>query len=360
MTLSTFRSRRLALLIPAAIFTLMFADCGHIASQPGRDSCPVLMQKWPSLDWAEAVMLQTTHYRVKTNAGQEAARTVGGMLEQALPLYCDLINTQSDQLLLDIYIYATLREYVQVAKTMGLPPYATTGLYSPEPPAAIHLPCQTRHNPCLTLLHEGMHQVTDTCLRFQVPGKTREKLSPARQQLTCAPLWLNEGLATYMEGAFTPAGDICPERTGWINPTRLKELKRLICARRCPALESVLSRPYGQPFSSRDYAVSWGIIYFLKHAPSQQAADGDNPFNRYLEACRQGFYNDPGTDFVLDFMPEKKLVDNFEQRWAEHIGRRSLSFFQDIFVGPGTSLDVWEDKFHNFFSHLDPIPRPNQ
>ncbi len=322
-----------------------------------RASCPEITKKWPALPWSAAIEYQTPHYYIKTNTSHSAARAIGELMEQALPLYCKLLNSQPNKLpQLGINAYATEKKYAAVAVQLGLPAHATTGLYSPLPPAAIHLYCHGRGTPCRTLLHEGLHQVVDQGARFQVPPAAATLLSPARRQLISIPLWLNEGLAAYMESAISVNGKL---EAGRVNSARLKQLKKMIRKKQCPSLTTVLSKTYGDPLTSRDYAVFWGLVYFLKHSPPQQfagstAASGPQRLHRYLEACRTGFYADPAGNFPRDFLPQGKPADDFLQRWTNHLGQKSMETFQAVIVPPEMSLVQWEEAFHNYIRQLAP------
>jgi hypothetical protein len=218
------------------------------------------------------------------------------------------------------------------------------------PPAAIHLPYirDLKVHPSVTLLHEGVHQFVDRTLRFRVPVPARSILPTNKHALVGVPLWLNEGLASYMESAVKKEEEL---DIGQINRKRLIHLQKLIRAKKAPPLRRVLSQPYGATFVIQDYAVSWGIVYALRH--SQGQPDSRKRLTRYVEACRQAFYTDSGK-FMSDFLPDMRPVGGFDQLWAAYVARRSLEAFEEIIVEEGSNLDAWEEDWRAYILSLKP------
>jgi len=290
--------------------------------------------KWPARPWSEAYVHETAHYTIRTNTSPAAAEHIGALMEEALGEYRRLTGYYAEDLpRFIINAYATKEEYEAVAKKHGFPADTTNGLYTPVQPAAIHLPYVTDQgrSPDATLLHEGAHQFIDQVMSFNVPAAGR---------LMGVPLWLNEGLATYMEGAITDDGRF---EAGRVNGPRLKHLKRLIRADEYPSLHEVMSRRYGQQFSVEDYAVAWGVVYVLNHeSDPKRRQDKQGSLQLYLETCRLGFFTDPVEGFSSEFLRNGKLPPNFERLWAAYTARQSPIFFQRIIAGPGVTIEAWE------------------
>jgi hypothetical protein len=318
----------------------LVATCGLVGCGITGETGPGAVQRWPARPWSEAFVYHTSLYTVHTNTSPDVAMYIGELMEEAAAGYCQVLGCEDTSVArLNVHAYATRKEYETVVRRLGLPSDITTGLYSPVPPAAIHLPYirDLKVHPSVTLLHEGVHQFVDRTLSFQVPAPARNILPENKHTLVGVPLWLNEGLATYMEGAVVREGRL---EIGRINQKRLVHLQKLIRKGKCPPLWKVLARPYGEAFMAEDYAVAWGIVYALRH--SQGQPDSRKRLTRYVEACRQAFYTDPATEFLRDFLLNGRPVEDFEHLWAEHIARRSHDVFEEVIVEEGSTLDAWE------------------
>lgn len=308
-----------------------------------KETGPGRLRRWPSRPWSEAFVCSTPHYTVRTNTSSDVALYIGDLMETAGAEYCAVLGCEGTvPAPLHINAYASRKEYEAVVRHLGLPSKITTGLYSPVPPAAIHLPYvrDLKVHPCVTLLHEGVHQFVDQEIGFQVPPAAQRILPPAKHALASVPLWLNEGLATYMESALVTEEGL---EIGRINRKRLIHLKKLIHSGKCPPLKEVLSRPYGDPFLAEDYAVAWGVVYTLRHASrASEQRDRRERLLRYVDASRQAFYDDPAVEFPRDFLPNEGPPEEFDHLWAVYIARRSIKVFEQIIVGEESTLDAWE------------------
>ncbi len=100
--------------------------------------------------------------------------------------------------------------------------------------------------------HEGWHQYTQTTFRHSLP------------------VWLEEGIACYMEGFRQPVGAPEPTFLPWRNPERYAELRSTARKGRLRPIREVLE---GTPQSflavSRDaqlsyYAQVWALVHFLR------------------------------------------------------------------------------------------------
>jgi hypothetical protein len=101
------------------------------------------------------------------------------------------------------------------------------------------------------LAHEGWHQFVQT------------------EFSSALPAWLDEGVATMMEGHLwraDNAGAVAATFTPWANPERFDELRRLLDGRGLWSLDRLLAEPGGP--SSGDglayYAQVWGLVMFLE------------------------------------------------------------------------------------------------
>jgi len=114
--------------------------------------------------------------------------------------------------------------------------------------------------------HEGWHQFTQRTFRNPLP------------------IWLEEGLACYMEGFRWKAGDsTTPNFLPWANVERYDELRRAVRGKRLLSLDQ-LTRTSPQELMERDpdlaltyYAQLWALVHFLN--------EGDGSAHR--ESLRQ-------------------------------------------------------------------------
>ncbi len=299
---------------------------------------------WSKRPWSEAFVFESPHYSVRTDTSPEVARHAAETMEKALAGYCRILNCPEALPPLRVNAYATGREYEAVARNLGLG-RGTSGLYSPQPPAAIHLPWRRTAGvaPEATLRHEGVHQLLDRAFTFAVPESVKDSLPPGKHRLTGVPLWLNEGLASYMEGALE-SGDGLTADTA--NLPRLKHLQNLIGNQNCPPLREVVSRQYGEPFTAAHYAVAWGLVYSLRHAsdPADHQSRHQR-LSRYLEASRNAFFIAPETEFPPSFLPNGHPVADFQHQWHQRLGHKSLAAFERLIAGPEFSLEQWEQDW---------------
>ena len=100
--------------------------------------------------------------------------------------------------------------------------------------------------------HEGWHQYSQTTFRYSLP------------------VWIEEGVACYMEGFRQPAGAAEPVFLPWRNPERYAELRTAARKSRLATLREVLE---GSPQSfletSRDaqlayYAQVWALVHYMR------------------------------------------------------------------------------------------------
>lgn len=77
------------------------------------------------------------------------------------------------------------------------------------------------------------------------------------------PLWLDEGLATYMEAGSLDEGTLADH----VNVSRLREYVQLLKWGKVPGIQTLVSgKPTGLS-RSQYYAVSWGLVFSLMHDP---------------------------------------------------------------------------------------------
>lgn len=261
-------------------------------------------------------------YRVRTDAGRPAAVEVSRFMERAASLWTPLFGVPDPKALpLDVRLHRDHDDLAKVLSEQRLTPEAT-GLYLPTPTPAIHVACRGDEpgHPYRTLLHEGTHQFIHLGAGYREPGR-----QPAASPRLALPLWLNEGLASYFEAAF-----ITPDlfQPGHPDSKRLEELQIALHNGKVPAIGAILAKRYGEPFSSLDYAVAWGLVYaLLQDAPPPWAAGGREWLKAQIDEGRSGW---PGAKVAaqasLEYDPWWGLVTSTVQSSFERfVDERALT-----------------------------------
>ena len=283
--------------------------------------------------------ISTPRYRVCSDGENVVLSDVAAFMEQAGTAFERVLclpPPSLGQAPSNVWLYTDRGRFRKVAA--GLEFHASIpGFFSPVTPSAIHVRWDKTEEPFpfYLLLHEGVHQQVDTRWRI-APLRNPDNRNQGHIGI---PLWLNEGLATYMESARMINDRLI---TGGINKGRLAELAKNLEKKKVPDLAVVLSRPYGAPFDSGDYAMAWGLVYDLKHGAGRARQPGaPDLLDFYLKAL--------GTDLADRY--RSLLKDNARTEpsvpavsfhtWNPVMAQRSLALFNQIVVGSGRSLDEW-------------------
>ncbi|MBI5363224.1 MAG: DUF1570 domain-containing protein [Planctomycetes bacterium] len=150
-----------------------------------------------------------------------------------------------------------------------------------------------------TLAHEASHQY----MRLSVGMNT-------------APHWLDEGMASFYEGAVLDAdGSVHVGLPAW---ERLRVLM-LMFNQDPDVLRATLEAPDDKFLTAEQYSVAWGLIYYLDQ---HQLEDGSRPYRpalkRAIEAVRSGTATTGMAVFQRAVLqPASKAFEAFEKEWIE-------------------------------------------
>lgn len=197
-------------------------------------------------DFAAAPVVESQHYKIKTNAKAEYAKRYGEMMDRYylrfLKIFKDFLpNGQIPKS--DIWIYSSQPEFASAeGMSEGVGGFYSTGT---KRVTAFHglfgMTGTTRE----VLAHEGTHQFQDIVLGG---GGFRN-----------APIWILEGLAVFFESAYDDGKEVV---IGLVPRDRLAVLKRGLETNTLIPLSDLIRTP--QPrFTAYHYAHAWGLIYMI-------------------------------------------------------------------------------------------------
>ncbi|MEW6745243.1 MAG: tetratricopeptide repeat protein [Planctomycetota bacterium] len=265
-------------------------------------------------DWAKAYSQRTPNYVIKTNIGFDVFQKAVGAMEVMNGFYRRVFRYKEKgggTPILQIYLLGSRAEYEGYRPGVGpgvRGHYNSTEVVTYDPRTDGGELDQLWQ----TLFHEASHQFTD--LVTNVPPST----------------WLNEGLATYFEGArFREDGSVetngiprhrfGPLMLAWSDEAAKHgltsiPLRRLIAASK-------------EEYDANYYNHGWGLIYYLRNWENDAA---ENIYHNALDEClksyKKGGKHDPVERFEKYFIagverPEIKTIEDLERDWREWLTR---------------------------------------
>jgi hypothetical protein len=231
-------------------------SAGTTAASPGAVSPVIATREW-RWERVDGLEVDTHNWRIRTSLrSARFASTLPAFYEAALANFRGgLVPLPAPSRKLEAFVFGTRDEWAQytqhkLGRDAG--PYLKMGRggFTSEGEAVLY-----DIGPRDTLAiaaHEGWHQYTQTTFRSQLP------------------VWLEEGIACYMEGFRLPPGAEAPTFLPWRNSERYAELRTAARKDRLSSLRDLLD---GSPQTflerSRDaqlayYAQVWALVHFLR------------------------------------------------------------------------------------------------
>ncbi len=271
-------------------------------------------------NWEKAFEFKGKNYTIKTNMGYEIGRDMSQAMEQVSSFYIKVFGEKPGRRCW-ISVYKLRAEFDQHEGSMSP---SIKGFFRPGKnyvatydPASDGRPINSLWS---TLFHEASHQFTDRALTGTVPT------------------WLNEGTASYFEGArLQPGGTV---ETNLIPDTRLRGL-RATHEEDSPRLKDVIAHKADGSYPGSYYPMGWGLVYFLHNYENDQCERVYLPlYQAYMRTYRSGREHDVVDRFEEYFIkrakqPEVKSLEDFDQRFKTWI-----SELYDIHFGPASQADV--------------------
>ena len=281
----------------------------------------------------------TENYRIKSALNCGEPYRIGQFMENALVLYRHVTGNETVAFYdLNVNLYTDRKTYQKKRRELKLARDGNTGFYSPVPPAAIHMlwAGSLADHPFLTLIHEGFHQYAHHMAIVD------RQLNPVRIKPdfpVLIPIWLNEGLAQFVEGAVVTEDQFVPGR---IHQVHLIRLQNLIKTKKIPTVKKLLRQRYDEPFSNADYSAAWGVTFALYHGLSSSGKwYSENRLKNYLSKLQ-------------DRLLLNERNDNLETNWVEILATESLRVFKQLLLEQGDILADWENSWHFAMLGLDP------
>lgn len=296
--------------------------------------------------------VETNRYRVYSDTEAGRIALIAAVIEEAAHTCDELLGIDPDQSKQStIYLHGERRHYNRIVASLGFPP-SIRAFYSPVSPSAVHLLSAGMPEDELIslLLHEGLHQRADLYVRI-APDCESEEINgsfPAPHSHLALPLWLNEGLATFMESARYTEGRLV---TGEPNRERLRQLQGMIEGNRRFSLTRVIERSYGETFSSGDYAVAWGVVYDMA-----QNHNGDGSLLESYLRTLEGNLAREGRRLCNRGRPENEKPDRSFHAWNILLAEQSLQTFKETLASHGQTIAQWERQWRQRILKIDSTP----
>lgn len=284
--------------------------------------------------WETRRKLKGDNYTLESNMNLETVEAMASAMEQMNKFYRKVFKVKErggDTARVTIKLYRSRAEF-DANETMGSGPISPSvrGFFSPSELKVATYDHRTDGLGLAftwsTLFHEASHQFTHLISADLVPG------------------WLNEGTASYFEGArLLPNGTI---ETNLVPEGRLSALKASLDAYETssrggqPTLKDVVS--YHQPgsYDGAYYPYGWGLVYFLHNYEDEACRRPYVPiYADYVASYRTGGKHDAFERFCEFFVGRAKQpgIDSFEQFEATWI--RWIKDLHGLYFGPPSRAD---------------------
>ena len=274
--------------------------------------------------WDDPHEVDTEFYAVDTNMGYEMAHSIAMAMEQMNQFYRKVFQYKErggSMRSCGIRVYATREEFDEHegekdrdVKGFFVPLENRVATYDPradgEPLGELWS----------TLFHEASHQFTEATTTNLMPG------------------WLNEGTASYFEGALLlPSGQVVANQ---VPDRRLEDLLYLL-EKGSPTLKEVVSYFEEGSYDVTYYPFGWGLVYFIQNYEDGRSERVYVPIYRdYMQTYTKGGNHDVFGRFVEYFVekaqqPGIETFEQFEARWKQWI-----QDLEDVHFGPAEKADV--------------------
>jgi hypothetical protein len=283
-------------------------------------------------EWENAYIAEGKNYRIKTNMGVDMAHTMLDAMEQINKFYRKVFHHEErggSMKACVVNVYKTRAEFDEhEGVSQGI-----KGFFQPMTNSVTTYDHATeegfgRDYLWSTLFHEASHQFTHAVWPLQIPT------------------WLNEGTASYFEGALLqPGGFIATNR---IPESRLEQLIMMIGEGSedgrtttgsegmpgAPTVREVLEYILPGSYPGAYYPYGWGLVFFCRNYENDKSERVFQPvYEAFMRSYTEGSgERNPFKRFEQYFITEAKIpgVDSFnafEQLWKSWIRQLGRIYF---------------------------------
>ena len=276
-------------------------------------------------DWAHAWEIKGDCYTIKTDLSRDLGEQMSLAMEQMNAYYRKVFHVKEhgggDTARVVISVYRTRKEFDE---NENKPDKDILGFFVPNANrVATYDPRdegRALSDLWSTLFHEASHQFTHLISADLIPS------------------WLNEGTASFFEGArLLPNGAV---ETNLVPEDRLRDLPYLFKEGKV-SLEDVVTYFKPGSYDGEYYPFGWGLVYFLQNYENEKSQRIYEPLYRdYMAAYKSGGKHDVLGRFVDCFVtkakdPAVKTFADFEARWKKWIGE-----LVELYDGPAEKADA--------------------
>jgi hypothetical protein len=272
--------------------------------------------------WLTAWEIKGEQYTVKTDMGRDIAESMSLAMEQMNHYYRKVFHVKEhgggQTARLTICVYKSRAEFDANEKENGQPVSPdVAGFFSPSENRVVTYDPRSDERALSflweTLFHESSHQFTHLISADVIPA------------------WLNEGTASYFEGARLRGNGVV--ETNLVPVDRLVGLE-IELKEGHPTLEEVVT--YFQPgsYPGEDYPFGWGLVYFLLNYEDERSQRVYvQPYHDFTAAYgRSGAKHDVKGRFIEHFVTKAKqpgvaTFEDFDRRWADWIHKLYALYF---------------------------------
>lgn len=301
-----------------------------VKAKKKRNPAAIAKEDAKHATWETHFEVKGKSYTVMTDMGTELAEQMSSAMEQINRFYRTVFHVKEQggtTARVTIKVFKSRAEFDKYSQEKGDPPQAkgVKGFFSSS--ALKVCTYDTREDgfpPSFlwsTLFHEASHQFT-------------AMMAPSG----AVPTWLNEGTASYFEGARLRSNGTV--ETNLVPPTRLSELK-IHLTEGTPTLKDVVSFYQPGSYPGEYYPFGWALVYFLQNYEDENSVRVYKPlYHDYMVAYKSGAKHDVVGRFVEYFVTKAKqpgvaTFEDFEKRWKDWMLK-----LDEIVFGPPDKADL--------------------
>lgn len=306
---------------------------------------------YPAVPWDNSFVFQSKYYEVKTNTSKMVASYIGQLMDYANKNYQKIFGYDGKIPPLNIYAYRTHEEYQKIG---DCPEWSSGYFRHGGGNSSIHVAYIDKwgkYRPTEVLLHEGTHQFVHLAFSFLIPENCKKSFR--FEKISTVPLWLNEGMARYMETAYYNGKKLV---VGEINDFAIRDLQNNLKKDNLNSLKELFKMKSYEEFKFEQYNMAYGVVYwFLTDSRRSKQNEKRTILKNYLKACTNAFFTEgSGETFKSRFTNESGVINDFWNEWQSYKEQAAFDTFKEMTVGKDGSFEKWEEIWKRWILALKP------